>query len=140
MRREATAAPTTVRSSQGLPAALIREPPDATPPSRGDHRGMSYAISSVTPLTLQTALGRVREALTAEGFDVLTEIDIQAMLREQRGIEVEPEILVEACNGYGTPCSIALRLDDGETVAEAIEPVEPAIRDRVARVVAAAAA
>ena len=128
------------RIAQGLPAAVIREPPDATPPSRGDHRGMSYAISSVTPLTLQTALGRVREALTAEGFYVLTEIDIQAMLREQRGIEVEPEILVEACNGYGTPCSIALRLDDGETVAEAIEPVEPAIRDRVARVVAAAAA
>ncbi len=101
---------------------------------------MSYAISSVTPLTLQTALGRVREALAAEGFDVLSEVDVQAMLREQRGIEIEPEILVEACNSYGTPCSIAVRLDDGETVAEAIGLVDHAIRDRVARVVAAAAA
>jgi hypothetical protein len=101
---------------------------------------MSYAISSVTPLTLQTALARVRAALIAEGFDVLSEIDVQAMLREQRGIEVEPEILVEACNTYGTPCSIALRLDDGETVAEAVGTVDPAVRDGVVRVVAAAAA
>jgi len=128
------------RIAQGLPAAAIREPPDAAAARLGDPPRMSYAISSVTPLTLQTALGRVREALAAEGFDVLSEIDIQAMLREQRGIEVEPEILLEACNGYGTPCSIALRIDDGETVAEAIGPVEPAIRDKVVRVVAAAAA
>ena len=101
---------------------------------------MSYAISSVTPLTLQTALTRVRAALEAEGFDVLSELDVQAMLREQRGAEIEPEIVVEACDAGHHVCNISLRVDDGETVAEAIGVVDPTVRERIVRVVAAAAA
>jgi len=99
---------------------------------------MSYAISAVTPLTLQTALARVRDGLAAEGFEVVGEIDVQAMLREQLGTEIQPEIVLEARSG-GVPCTVAVRVDDGETVAEAIGAVDPALRDRLARVVAAAA-
>jgi hypothetical protein len=101
---------------------------------------MSYAISSVTPLTLQTTLARVRAALEMEGFTVLGELDVQAMLREQYRTEIEPEIVIEAYDEAHRACNIAVRIDDGETVAEALGPVHPALRERIVRVVAAAAA
>ncbi len=101
---------------------------------------MSYAISSVTPLTLQTALARVRRALEADGFRVLSEIDVQAMLREQTGAEIEPHIVLEARDDAGRVCNIAVRTDDGETVAEAIGPVDAEVREQLVRIVAAAAA
>ena len=101
---------------------------------------MSYPISSVTPLALQTALARVLAALEEEGFDVISELDVQAMLREQHAAEIEPEIVVEAYDDERHVCNVAVRTEDGETVVEAIGSIDPELRERIVRVIAAAAA
>ena len=43
---------------------------------------MDYGMTIRTPLPFAEAVARVREALKAQGFGVLTEIDVQATLRD----------------------------------------------------------
>ncbi|MCH7231286.1 DUF302 domain-containing protein [Glycomyces sp. L485] len=79
---------------------------------------------------------RVREALQEQGFGVLTEIDVQATLREKLGEETEDYLILGACNpplahqalevdrriGLLLPCNVVVRRDEDETVVEALEP------------------
>lgn len=53
--------------------------------------------SSVTK-SLPEAESAVREALTAQGFGVLTEIDVAATLKEKLGVERSPLKILGACN------------------------------------------
>ena len=80
----------------------------------------------------------VREALQEEGFGILTEVDVTAVLRARLGIEVRPQKLLGACNprianasleaepdvGAFLPCGIALRegKDPSETVVTVQNP------------------
>ena len=58
----------------------------------------TYTLSSLTPHPFDEAVTRVREELAAEGFGVLCEIDVQATLREKLGEEIEPYVILGACN------------------------------------------
>ena len=98
-----------------------------------------------TSYTFGTQLGgsvaevrpRVETALRAEGFGVLTEIDVQATMRAKLGIERTPYVILGACNpilanraleadpsvGALLPCNVVLRSAGEDTIVEALDPM-----------------
>jgi uncharacterized protein (DUF302 family) len=97
---------------------------------------MDYGITIHTPIPFTEAVARVREALKAQGFGVLTEIDVQATLRDKLGAEMEEYLILGACNpplahralaadrriGLLLPCNVVVRTEAGQTVIEALDP------------------
>jgi uncharacterized protein (DUF302 family) len=97
---------------------------------------MDYGMTVRTPAPFAQTVGRVRDALKAQGFGVLTEIDVQATLREKLGEQMEDYLILGACNpplahralaadrhiGLLLPCNVVVRADGGETVVEALDP------------------
>ena len=96
-----------------------------------------YTLSGTTPLSFADAVARVRETLREEGFGVLTEIDVQATLREKLGKETAPYLILGACNppyahraieleaelGTLLPCNVVVYERDGATHVSAVDPV-----------------
>src|SRR5271165_3265417 len=97
---------------------------------------MDYGITIRTAAPFADAVARVREALRAQGFGVLTEIDVQATLRDKLGVDMEPYLILGACNpplahraltadrriGLLLPCNVVVRTEAGQTVIEALDP------------------
>ena len=97
---------------------------------------MDYGITVRTSAVFAQAVARVREALKAQGFGVLTEIDVQATLRDRLGEEMEQYLILGACNpplahraltadrriGLLLPCNVVIRTEAGQTVIEALDP------------------
>lgn len=95
------------------------------------------AIVVTLDVPLAEAENVVREALKTEGFGVLTEIDVEATLREKLGEEVGPYKILGACNpplahralgienevGLMLPCNVVLRAaPNGGTEVLAADP------------------
>jgi hypothetical protein len=57
---------------------------------------MSYGISICTQAPFAEAVARVGEALKAQGFGVLTEIDMRATLRDKLGQDMEYYLILGA--------------------------------------------
>ena len=97
---------------------------------------MDYGITIRTSAPFAEAAARVRDALMAQGFGVLTEIDVQATMRTKLGEDMEPYLILGACNpplahralsadrriGLLLPCNVVVRADAGQTVIEALDP------------------
>lgn len=80
----------------------------------------------------------VEAALKAEGFGVITEIDVAAVLKAKLGLDSGAYLILGACNpnlahraldidpsvGALLPCNVVLRSEGDNTVVEAIDPVE----------------
>ena len=89
-----------------------------------------------TPLEFDAAEAAVREALAAEGFAILTEVDVQATLAEKLGVEMERYKVLGACNpklanealriwrGFGLlmPCNVVIEEIDGHRVVRTFDP------------------
>lgn len=103
---------------------------------------MTYTLSTTIALPWAEALDRTRDALSAQGFGVLTEIDVRSTFEAKLGTEaaeaVGDYVILGACNpalasralaaepemGALLPCNVVGRRskDAGATTVEAIDP------------------
>lgn len=58
----------------------------------------TYTLAATSTRSFNEAVNRVRQELQAEGFGVLSEIDVQATLREKLDVERDPYLILGACN------------------------------------------
>lgn len=93
-------------------------------------------IETTTSLPMTEAEAAVREALAAQGFGVLTEIDVAATLRAKIGVERAPLKILGACNpqlahraleldesvSLVLPCNVVLAAVDEGTRVTAADP------------------
>ena len=96
----------------------------------------TIAFAARTAAPFDEAVARCRAELQREGFGVLTEIDIQAKLREKLGVELEPYLILGACHppsahralgaapeiGVLLPCNVTVSRERGQTVVRAMNP------------------
>lgn len=97
---------------------------------------MSYGNAVTVKATFAETTRRVRDELRAEGFGVLTEIDVTSTLREKLGEDVEDYVIFGACNpplahralaidrsiGLLLPCNVVVRASGDGTIVEALNP------------------
>ncbi len=97
---------------------------------------MGYAHTIGLDLPYQEAVGRVKDTFKAKGFGTLTEIDVQATLKEKLGVEAEHYIILGVCNpglahralevdrtvGLLLPCTVVVREQADGVLVEALDP------------------
>lgn len=57
----------------------------------------TYTLSATVTLPYDQAVQAVRDALTEQGFGMLTEIDLAATLKEKLDVEVPAQVILGAC-------------------------------------------
>lgn len=98
-----------------------------------------YGLRITVPLPYTLAVPRVREALAAEGFGILAEMDIASTLEKKLGVDFRPYVILGACNpplahralqaepdiGLLLPCNVIVYAGDTpeQSVVAALDPV-----------------
>jgi uncharacterized protein (DUF302 family) len=95
-----------------------------------------YEMSTTVAGAFAAEKARVIDALKAQGFGVLTEIDVQKTLKEKIGAEMEPYVILGACNpqlahraleadravGLLLPCNVVLREEGAKIRVSILDP------------------
>ncbi len=99
---------------------------------------MSYYFSKTLPIAFDEVLARTTDALKREGFGIITEIDVKAILKAKIGVDFRKYRILGACNpklahealqledkiGTMLPCNVVVQeLDRNRTEIAAIDPV-----------------
>jgi len=108
-----------------------------------------FTLKRTTQRTYEEVLARIPELLKAEGFGVLTQIDVKETMKQKIGADFRKYKILGACNpqlahkvlsadlevGAMLPCNVVVyEGDDGKAVVLAIDPTQaiaaanPAIR------------
>lgn len=96
---------------------------------------ITYGYGRTLDLAYDQAVEHAREALKAEGFGVLSEIDIKEKLKEKLGVDFRNYVILGACNpalayetlqeeidiGLLLPCNVIVYELDGKTVVSAVD-------------------
>jgi len=99
---------------------------------------MTYYFSKVLALGFEDAVQRTTQALKAEGFGIITEIDIKNTFKKKIGVDFRDYRILGACNptlaheallledkvGTMLPCNVVIQdLGGGKIEVAAIDPV-----------------
>ena len=98
----------------------------------------SYCQKRQVSLSFEEALAKTRDALSAEGFGILSEIDVRATLQKKLQVDFPPYTILGACNpplahkalaaerdiGVLLPCNVVVYEGavPGESVVAAVDP------------------
>ena len=96
-----------------------------------------YAFRTKLDLSYKETLQRVKEELQAEGFGVLTEVNVKKVMSEKLGVEFRPYTIIGACNpplssrafntnleaGLVLPCNVIIYEQDGKSAVVIADPV-----------------
>lgn len=98
---------------------------------------LDYGIRKVVPFAFQEAVEKTQEALKAQGFGVISEIDMKEKLREKLGVDYKQYVILGACNpplaykalqaepeiGLLLPCNVIVyEKDAANTIVSAVNP------------------
>ena len=99
---------------------------------------MSYYLSKTLSTDFDSAVARTIDALKAEGFGIITDIDIKKTLKVKIGVDFPSYRILGACNpalayealtleskvGTMLPCNVVVRdAGNGATEVAAVDPV-----------------
>ena len=99
----------------------------------------SFGIQKTLDTGFDDALAKVPKALEAEGFGVLTEIDVQQTLKKKLDVDFRRYRILGACNppfahqalqqsldvGLLMPCNVIVyETDGGRTIVSAVDPMQ----------------